>query len=515
MIDILFVNPNSSKKVYQGLSNKLSAIETPTWSLLLAESCRSKGAKVFILDCLAENLSDELSFNKILKLKPKLICFVVYGQNVNSGTTNMEGAVQLSNFLKSKKIDIPISFIGSYVQALPKKTLNEEKSIDFVFMNEGVYALHEIIKLKKLDENNLKKVPGIFFRNNKNQIEFTKPTDVVPTERMDIDLPGYAWDLLPYKEKPLDLYRSPLWHAEYNEKYRTPYAAIQTSLGCQFKCNFCMINILNKNDDDEIGQATKYNKMRFWSPNFIIKEFDKLISMGVKTIKITDEMFLLNPKYYLPLCELLEKRNLNDDLKMWAYSRVDTVKRKEILVKVRKAGIKWLALGIESGSKAIRLEVSKGKFEDVNIKQVVKQIESADINVLANYIYGLPGDTNESINQTFDLSKELNTLGWNTYAAMALPGSELYKEAINKNIDIPNKYSEFSFHSYDTKPQRTNKLKAWEILQLRDNHFHEYFSNSQFKNKIREKFGSIAEKNIEEMLKVKLKRKIIEENQNK
>ena len=217
MIDILFVNPNSSKKTYQGLSNKLSAIETPTWSLLLAESCRSKGAKVFILDCLAENLSDELSFNKILKLKPKLICFVVYGQNVNSGTTNMEGAVQLSNFLKSKKIDIPISFIGSYVQALPKKTLNEEKSIDFVFMNEGVYSLHEIIKLKKFDEYNLKKVPGIFFRNNKNQIEFTKPVDVVPTERMDIDLPGYAWDLLPYKEEPLDLYRSPLWLAEYSE----------------------------------------------------------------------------------------------------------------------------------------------------------------------------------------------------------------------------------------------------------------------------------------------------------
>ena len=57
MIDILFVTPNSAKKIYQDLSNRLSAIETPTWSLLLAESCRSKGAKVAILDCLAENLS--------------------------------------------------------------------------------------------------------------------------------------------------------------------------------------------------------------------------------------------------------------------------------------------------------------------------------------------------------------------------------------------------------------------------------------------------------------------------
>ena len=48
---------------------------------------------------------------------------------------------------------------------------------------------------------------------------------------MDEDLPGYAWDLLPYDKKPLDLYRSPMWHAEYDYKKKTPYAAIQTSLG--------------------------------------------------------------------------------------------------------------------------------------------------------------------------------------------------------------------------------------------------------------------------------------------
>ena len=328
---------------------------------------------------------------------------------------------------------------------------------------------------------------------------------------MDRDLPGYAWDLLPFKDKPLDLYRAPLWHAEYKEEFRSPYAAIQTSLGCQFKCNFCMINILNKNDDEEVGIATKYNKMRFWSPDFIIKEFDKLISMGVNTIKITDEMFLLNPKYYLPLCELLEKRNKNDELKMWAYSRIDTVKRSEVLNKVRKAGIKWLALGIESGSKKIRLEVSKGKFEDVDVEKVVKQIEEFDIQVLANYIYGLPGDTIKSINDTFELSLKLNTLGWNTYAAMALPGSQLYNDALEK-IDLPIKYSEFSFHSYDARPLPTETLKAGEILKLRDDHFHLYFSNKNFLNKIRNKFGQNAVDNIIGMLKVRLKRKLIEEN---
>ena len=76
-MDVLFITPNSAKKVYQDLSNKLSAIETPTWSLLLAESCRSKGGNVAILDCLAENLSIEEAYSRIIDLNPKIICFVV------------------------------------------------------------------------------------------------------------------------------------------------------------------------------------------------------------------------------------------------------------------------------------------------------------------------------------------------------------------------------------------------------------------------------------------------------
>ena len=60
-------------------------------------------------------------------------------------------------------------------------------------------------------------------------------------------------------------------------------------------------------------------------------------------------MFLLNPKYYLPLCELLKSRNKKDNLRLWAYSRVDTIKKPNILETVRAAGIKWLCLGIESG----------------------------------------------------------------------------------------------------------------------------------------------------------------------
>tara|TARA_Y100000590_G_scaffold363795_1_gene421663 strand:- start:14868 stop:16418 length:1551 start_codon:yes stop_codon:yes gene_type:complete len=507
-IDCCFLVPNNSKKSYQKLSETYSAIEPPTWALLLAQSIRSVGFIPGIIDANAENLDENEILNRIKKTSPRLICLVVYGQNVNAGTANMSGAVYISNFLKKNNVSIPICVIGSHVQALPIETLKVEKSLDFVFTNEGVYALRNILKLKNFDSSSLKNIKGIAFKEG-NKIILNSSEMVVPTNRMDLDLPGYAWDLLPFKDKPLDMYRAPMWHAEYDFEKRTPYASLQTSLGCMFKCNFCMINLINRNDSDEIGVAANYSNMRFWSPDFVVKEFDKLISMGVKTIRIVDEMFLLNPKYYIPLCEKLAQRNKDDSLRIWSYSRIDTVKRPEILKLVRKAGIKWLALGIESGDKSIRLEVSKGKFEDVDVKKVISKVHESDINVMANYIYGLPGDTKQTIKKTFELSLDLCTTGWNTYAAMALPGSQLYKDALEKDYELPDTYEGYSFHSFETLPLPTETLTAAEVIKLRDENFIKYHNYKPFLEKIEKKFGKEAVTNIEEMTKIKLKRKVL------
>ena len=508
MIDVLFISPGNSTGIYQSLAGDYAAIEPPTWALLLAQSCRSIGYKVDLIDANAEQLDKKAVEQRIKKLNPRLICFVVYGQNVNAGTVNMSGATYLSKHLKETGVNIPIAYIGSYVQAVPIKTLKEEDSIDFLFTNEGVYALRNILSLDNININNLDNIKGIAWRKE-GVPTINKAEKIVPNEKMDIDLPGYAWDLLPMKEKPLDLYRAPLWHAEYDQNKRSPYAAIQTSLGCQFGCDFCMINILNRDDEDEIGVAGNYSNMRYWSPEFIIKEFDKLVELGVHTIKITDEMFLLNKKYYVPFCELLRDRGHGKFLRMWAYSRVDTVRRPELLKLVREAGIKWLALGIESADKTVRLEVSKGKFEDVDISQVIQQVHDNDIEVMANYIFGLPGDTKESMQKTLDFSKELCTFGWNAYAAMALPGSQLYKNAIINGIPLPDTYEGYSFHGYDTLPLPTETLTAAEILAFRDKAFDEYHSHPPFLEKVKNKFGQLAVDNILKMLKVKLKRKII------
>ena len=507
-IDLLLVNPGNAEGIYQSLANEFAAIEPPTWSLLLAESVRSKGFTVEILDVNAERLNISEAANIIISKKYKLICFVVYGQNVNAGTVSMSGATQLSLELKNIGCNSPISFIGSYIQALPKKAMKDEDSIDFAFTNEGVYALWNILKLDEIDSKSLSKINGIIYRDN-GQIIMNPPEKIVPNERMDQDLPGYAWDLLPFRNKPLDLYRSPLWHAGYQEKLRSPYAAIQTSLGCNFGCSFCMINIINRSDNDEIGIASNYKGMRFWSTDFNLKQFDILNNLGVSTIRIVDEMFLLYKKHYLPLCEGLASKKYAPELRLWSYSRVDTVTNPEFLKIVRSAGIRWLSLGIESADKNVRLEVSKGKFEDVDIYKVIGQVHKSDIDVMANYIVGLPGDTRELMEKTLNLSVELMTAGWNMYAAMALPGSELYSKALSEGVALPEKYTGYSFHSVDTLPLPTKTLSPAEILKFRDEAFIGYHSNPIFLKLIKAKFGSEAEENIKNILKIKLTRNIL------
>jgi radical SAM superfamily enzyme YgiQ (UPF0313 family) len=501
-LDILFVEPDSSLEAYQSLSKTYSAIETPTWSLLLAESCRRKGFGVAILDCKAERLTDTQAIQKIQEAKPRLVCFVLYGQNPNSGTTSMIGGTRLCEKLKAAYPEYPTCFVGPHVSALPAEVLSYA-FIDIVLLNEGVYALHDLLA-SDLEEG-LKRIKGIGYKKDKT-IVLNPPRHVVPENKMDVDLPGYAWDLLPYEKKPLDLYRSHFWHAEYDHEKRTPFAALYTSLGCPFKCDFCMINIINRvNSSDRITSANSAH-IRYWSPELILREFDKLIKMGVQTIRISDEMFFLKPSHFEPLLEGLIKKEC--DLRLWCYARVDTITSKYLKL-FRQAGVKWLAVGFESGNFSVRKSIAKGRFGDIDMKKIATHIDSAGIHVAANYIFGLPDDNHETMVQTFDLACALNTPFANFYTCMALPGSPLYLKALKNGWKLPDSYEGYAFMSYESLPLPTKYLSAADVLKFRDEAWLNYHKRREYLNLIEQKFGIEQRKNVEKLIKVKIKRKIV------
>ena len=71
-LDLLLIQPDSSAKAYQDLQKLYSAIEPPTWALILAESCRQKGFGVAIIDCVAEKLTDEEAAKRINEFNPPI-----------------------------------------------------------------------------------------------------------------------------------------------------------------------------------------------------------------------------------------------------------------------------------------------------------------------------------------------------------------------------------------------------------------------------------------------------------
>ena len=502
-LDILFIHPNASKKIYQGLSNNHSAIEPPIWAAMLANHCKKKNFKVEILDCEVEKLNYISSAKEISDRKPRIACFVVYGQQPSASSQNMEGAVATSEELKKLNPSIKTLFVGGHVSALPKDTLNNEGSIDFIALNEGVYAISNILKIDNLDDDNyLKKIKGIGFKDKENNTIINQSEIIVPKKLLEADLPGMAWDLLPSLKK----YRTAGWHSWSNNSEKQPFAALYTSLGCPYTCSFCMINIINRTNSADNISSQDSNIFRWWSPEFIIKQFDYFAEQGVKNVKIADELFVLNPNHFMKICDMITERKY--DFNIWAYSRIDTCKP-QYLEKLKKAGINWLGLGIENPSSVIRKEVHKDSFKNVKIIDIINSIRDSGINVAANYIFGLPEETKESLEFTYNFAEETNTEMVNFYSAMAYPGSPLYLESRKNNIKLPDTYSGYSQHSYDTQNLPSKYLSAAEILAFRDKSWDKYHTNPKYLKLLETRFGINAVNNLKETTKIKLKRKLL------
>lgn len=497
-LDILFVHPNASDIIYQELSKNNSAIEPPIWAAMLANHVRTRNFSADILDCEAEHLNWDDSAKRIVEYNSKLICFVVYGQQPSASSQNMIGAIGIATKVKNL-VDTKIVFVGGHVAALPNEVLQEE-CVDIVLLNEGVYAISNLLSTN-LSTEELKNCRGIGFKENGNVI-LNEPEKIVPKSLLERDLPGMAWDLLPSFSK----YRTAGWHSWSNNSEQYPFAALYTSLGCPYKCSFCMINIINRTSNLPMITSEDSNMFRWWSPEFIIKQFDYFAENNIKNVKIADELFVLNPNHFLEICNLIIERKY--DFNIWAYSRVDTCKPKYLDI-LKKAGVNWLGLGIENPNQTLRQEIHKDHFVDVKITDLMQNLRDAGINIGGNYIFGLPMDTMESMQNTLNFALENKTEMVNFYCAMAYPGSPLYKTARQKNWRLPDKYSGYSQHSYDTLNLSNDNLKAEEILKFRDEAFIKYNSDESYLNLLENKFGIKARQNMENTLQIKLKRKLL------
>ncbi len=485
--EVVLINPASRSSVYQALGETLAAIEPPVWAGLMATYLRRKGVEVSIIDAEAEDLTAEETAQRVKSLQPLLAAVVVYGHQPSASTQNMTAAGQICSAIKQSAPGQKVLLVGGHVAALPERTLREEAA-DFVSSGEGPVTLWELLQALRTGRPNLSAVSGLVFRNEKNEIQINPAAPLV--RDLDNEMPEVAWDLL-----PMDRYRAHNWHC-LEGLQRKPYASIYTTLGCPYHCSFCCIQAPFKSGEKLSGVKESVNTYRFWSPEKVLAQIDKLVRQyGGRNIKFADEMFVLHPKHVLAICDGIIERGY--DLNIWAYARVDTV-RDEMVDKLKKAGFNWLAFGIEAANAKVRDDVQKGFGEEL-IFQTLEKVRKAGIYVIGNYIFGLPEDDHKTMQQTLDLALELNCEFSNFYSAMAYPGSKLYQVAVQEGSPLPSKWSGYSQHSVDSLPLPTKHLAAAKVLEFRDRAFQVYFNSPRYLEMVRQKFGPDTARHIQEM----------------
>jgi radical SAM superfamily enzyme YgiQ (UPF0313 family) len=395
----------------------------------------------------------------------------------------MTGAGEIAAEIKKLNYDRKIIMVGNHPSALPVRTLLEEK-VDYVCDGEGPRTIMGL-----LEELPHHRTPGLVWWDENGKITQNPTAPLIPID----ELHGDVWSSL-----PMQSYRAHSWQCFGDLSRRAPYASIYTTLGCPFACSFCMINTFQHS-----------NTYRMRNPELVVDELEYLHEeFGISTVKFADEMFVMAPKHYTAICDGLIRRNLGDKLNIWAYSRIDTVKP-ETLKLLRAAGIQWLALGIESGSKFVRDGANKHLRKD-DIVEVVRTIQNAGINVIGNFMFGLRDDDIRTMDETYRLAIECMPDFANFYSCMAYPGSALYAQAIKEGWTLPDSWRGFSQHNDDCRPLDTEHIPGGKVLAYRDAAFTTFFRSLEYTEHVERKFGAETLAHVRKMTTYKLKRKLLE-----
>ena len=275
-----------------------------------------------------------------------------------------------------------------------------------------------------------------------------------------------SWDLLDFSK-----YRAHNWHCLDRLDQRGNYGVIYTSFGCPFNCPYCNIRTLYA------PPPTYMNKVGYRNPSDVLTEIDDLVyKYGIKNLKIADECFTLNEGHLSLICEGIASRGYN--LNIWAYGRGDTV-NPTMLRKMKKAGINWIAYGFET-SKEDKFRARNG--------DIVKMTRDAGLNIMANFLFGLPGETEDDWKASLDMAIRENFEFVNFYVALPYPGSAWYLGLDNPSTDWSS-YNQFS----------ANICADPKALKFRDEAWQTYITRQEYLSMIKNKFGETAEAHIREM----------------
>ena len=353
----------------------------------LSSYLQSQGMETEIIDGLNRELSPEQVVEK---------CRDFPGVGLTCLTDYFPDVVALSKMLKRGGKIVIIG--GPHATALPEMTLRPSEA-DYVVVGEGEITTWELLKSIEAGHDS-GKIPGVFCRGG---------GEVIPRGFiLNIDeLPFPDWE----KMDPRHYQKAP--HGAFIKHF--PVAPVVSTRGCPFECSFC-------------ASPTLWGKrIRFRSPENIVDEIEYLVNrFQVKEIHFEDDNLTLKRSHIQSICELLISRKLQIS---WAAPngvRVDTLDR-ELLALMKKSGCYMLAFGLESGNQAILDRVRK-RTDLSTIRKVIGEAGRLGIITQGFFIFGLPGETEETISETIKFAKRSGLDRAQFLLLDVLPGSRLWEE---------------------------------------------------------------------------------------
>ncbi len=372
----------------------------PEYLLTTVAVLEKAGHKVQFIDATTHNVSEKRIVNRIIKFNPDLV--VIY-----CTTPSIYSDIHHANEIKNRNKKIKIVIIGPHVSALPKETLEIDKSVDIAAYGEYDYTILDIANKKPL-----KKILGIAYKKGKKIIK-NRPRP--PIKNID-ELPFPAWHHIKIEDYP-----------DPGKLY--PFITLITGRGCPNYCTFCVNTPLFFK-----------RKLRLRSAKKIVDEieYDLKLFPNIQEFMIETDTFTASPQHVREFCNEILKRNLK--IRWSCNVRVDV--DLSLLPLMKKTGCRMLMIGYESGVQRCLNSVCKG----VTLKQSRKFTERAhELGFILHgcFMIGFPNETPAEARQTIDFAKSLPLDTVQFSGIVAYPGTAIYYWAKKNGYLVPKDWTEW------------------------------------------------------------------------
>jgi len=368
----------------------------PLGLLFLGAQLEKDGVRVAVVDCGMEGLSIDGSLARIAEIGPQIV-------GLSATTPDIQAAEDFAAVLKAARPEIAIVLGGPHPTLDPAGVL-AQPAVDYVIRGEAEFSFSEFCRAYLGGERRAFRIDGVSYKRDGQEVH---NPDRAMIGNLD-DAPMPARHLL-----PMSLYRN------YGRVYkRRPVQVMITSRGCPFRCIFCAHEIFG-------------HRYRFNSAARMIEEVKVLMrDYGAREILFREDNFTASKERVYEFCDLVHKENL--DLSWMALSHVNSIDP-EVARAMHDAGCWHLGMGVESGSPEIQ-RVLKKNLDLERARRAFDVVQAAGIRTLAFFMIGNYCDTAETIEQTIDYARRLNTDFAIFTITTPFPQTELFERAVAEGL---------------------------------------------------------------------------------